>query len=157
MKIETLSGIFALISDAWSNFKPPTHPVIFDIWDKALSPHSEESIMQAIATLYKRDHFFSFAALMGILGDISKAELLPKADVIAIIDRLSSNSRQDISDQPEIVKETIRQAGGLVHLGSREWDEWTHKALSEAYDDAVKMLERKEVQALSAPDRLRIE
>lgn len=157
MNAQTLNGILGVIADAWSNFKAPKTPVIIGIWDRALSPYSEAQIMRAIEALYKKESFFSFSALMDILNGLSKPKHLPKADVLAIVDKLSTNSRQDISDQPEIVRETIRQAGGLAHLGSKEWDEWTMKKVSEAYDDALRNIEQVEMQMLTSPERLAIE
>ncbi len=154
---DNYKNAFLVIADLWPNFKQPETVIGIGIWDRALSQHSERAIMTAIETLYHREHFFSFGKLMEILNGLSKPKHLPKADVLAIVDKLSTNSRQDISDQPEIVRETIRQAGGLAHLGSKEWDEWTMKKVSEAYDDALRNIEQVEMQMLTSPERLAIE
>jgi len=154
---DNYKNAFLVIADLWPNFKQPETVIGIGIWDRALSQHSERAIMTAIETLYHREHFFSFGKLMEILNGLSKPKHLPKADVLAIVDKLSTNSRQDISDQPEIVRETIRQAGGLAHLGSKEWDEWTMKKVGEAYDDALRNIEQVEMQMLTSPERLAIE
>lgn len=156
MNNETLKGIFIAINDAWSNFTIPQTPVIMNIWKKRLGAHDERTIMNAIEELYSTEHFFSFAKLIEIIGDMTKPELPSKADVIADIKKMATNSRQDISDRPEIIQQTIRHAGGLIKLGQRDWDQWIEKEVSAAYDEAVRVIERDQLLKLGGPEAKRL-
>ena len=153
---DNYKNAFAVIADLWPNFKQPETVIGIGIWDRALAQHDERIIMAAIERLYHKEHFFSFGKLMDILGDMTKPQLMLKADVIATIKKMATNSRQDISDRPEIIQQTIRHAGGLPKLGMREWDQWTEKEVAAAYDDAVRVIERDQLH-LGAPERKMIE
>lgn len=147
-----LGGIFILIADLWPNFKTPETKEGLKIWRRNLGMHNEQTIMMAIEHLYKTEHFFSFSKLINILGDMTKPQLMPKADVVATIKKMATNSRQDISDRHEMIQQTIRHAGGLPNLGSRDWDHWLEKEVAAAYDEAVRVIERDQLH-LNAPER----
>ena len=147
-----LGGIFILIADLWPNFKTPETKEGLKIWRRNLGMHNEQTIMMAIEHLYKTEHFFSFSKLIDILGDMTKPQLMPKTDVIATIKKMATNSRQDISDRPKIIQQTIRHAGGLPNLGQRDWDQWTEKEVAAAYDEAARVIERDELLKLGGPE-----
>lgn len=153
---EQLGGIFILIADLWPNFKTPETKEGLKIWRRNLGMHNDQTIMMAIEHLYKTEHFFSFSKLIDILGDMTKPQLMPKTDVIATIKKMATNSRQDISDRPEIIRQTIRHAGGLIKLGQRTWDQWTEKEVAAAYDEAIRVMEKPKHDQIDNAQRLRI-
>ena len=153
---EQLGGIFILIADLWPNFKTPETKEGLKIWRRNLGMHNEQTIMMAIEHLYKTEHFFSFSKLIDILGDMTKPQLMPKTDVIATIKKMATNSRQDVSDRPEIIQQTIRHAGGLIKLGQRTWDQWTEKEVAAAYDEAIRVMKKPKHHQIDNAQRLRI-
>lgn len=158
MTNETLKGIFIAINDGWSNFQIPRSEAILNIWRQALNPYPDKTIMTAIETIYKTEHFFSFAKLIEVLTSMTTPQLPEPGEVIQTIKKLASNSNRDISDQPEHIRRTIDYMGGLKAIGQQPWDQWLEKRIGERYEEAKASMGKQELKQLGqVAERLGIE
>lgn len=154
---DNYKNAFAIIADLWPNFKQPETMIGIGIWDKALSRHDERTIMAAIETLYHREHFFSFGKLMEILGDMTKPQMLTMGEVVERVQKLSRNINSNLDKEDELVRETIKQAGGIRTLAhSEDSEEWKLKKIQSAYREAVEIVEKRQLQQLKEPEVLKL-
>ena len=152
-----LSGVFILISDLWPNFKTPESTAGLKIWKKNLKFHDEQTIMKAIEELYKTEHFFSFSKLIELLGDLTKPTMMSMGEATDRVMKLARNIHSDLTKEDDIVRETIRQAGGIRFIAhSEEAEEWKLKKIQSAYRNACEIVEKREMHRLDAPIQKRL-
>lgn len=154
--LDNIEEALVLIADLFSNFKAPVTEAGNTIWLNHLNGLDKNIFLAAISNLVANEAFFSFSKLKAEIDALTKPALPAKADVIATIKKMATNSRQNISNCPVIIQQTIRHAGGLIKLGQREWDQWLEKEIAAAYDEAARVIERDELHKLNAPERLKL-
>lgn len=159
MTNKQLAGIFAFISDLFKTFQTPQSEEGIRIWKRRLSGYDEKLIRDLIEDIYVTEQYFSFKALMDRLELATKPQLMDRADAVERVKKLMSNCNQDISSESDIVREMIKQAGGLKRLGlSTEDEHWMHKHLEVNYDRAAEILLKPDFKQLGmAAERLGIE
>lgn len=153
----TFTKVTSLIDDLFYNVKLPKTKEGILVWLDELKGYDVERIIKAVKSVHRENRFFVFSELLERLDSTSRPMLPDTADVVAIINKLATNSRQDISGQPEHIQETIRLAGGLVHIGQREPGEWLNKHLEKAYEDYKQKTVSLERQLRITGDTKRIE